>query len=167
MSFVLSEEGRRRFLDRGELVKRLGLCQTLQEIGGWTNEQLNRAYTAAKKLLEEERYDELCDVCLVLLVINPLQSPLWWILGLAEQGRGRFAMALAAYRLAALGEEEGRSPLLYYHVAKCHYALEDRKRAACALDQARELADEGGGDPEVFRWIVESQKFLRRLEAEE
>lgn len=138
--FRLSEEAKKKLKNKKLLKKELADGKTAQEIMGFSNETMAKFYKAAYFLFEHKRYTDAANAFLFLATLNPHHHDYWLGLGMSTQMSHEYEAAIDAYELAALCDIS--SPVPYFYLAKCLFAIHDHKSALQALDLAIETADE-------------------------
>jgi type III secretion system low calcium response chaperone LcrH/SycD len=138
--FRLSEKAKKKLKDKKLLKKELAEGKTAQEIIGFSNETMSKFYQAAYLLFEHKRYHDAANAFLFLATLNPHLHDYWLGLGMATQMCHEYESAIDAYELAALTDLS--SPVPYFYLAKCLFAIHDRESALQALDLAIETSDD-------------------------
>ena len=80
------------------------------------------------------------DIFLFLGTLNPFNHDYWLGLGMSLQRCQEYERAIDAYELASLANIE--SPVPYFYLGKCLFAIHDRENALQALELAIEMAEE-------------------------
>ena len=96
-------------------------------------------YGAAYRLFEHRRYTEAANAFLFLVTLNPYNHDYWVGMGMCSQLTKDYETAIDAYEMAAICRID--SPVPYFYLAKCLFALHDRDSALQALDLAIEYAE--------------------------
>lgn len=138
--FQLSEKAKAKLKDKKLLKKELAEGKTAQEIMGFSDETMAKFYKAAYLLFEHKRYQDAGNAFLFLATLNPHHHEYWLGLGMATQLCQDYEAAIDAYELAALCDIA--SPIPYFYLAKCLFAIHDRESALQALNLAIETADD-------------------------
>jgi type III secretion system low calcium response chaperone LcrH/SycD len=138
--FRLSAKAKAKLKNKKLLKKELAKGKTAQEIIGFSNETMAKFYKAAYLLFENKRYQDAANAFLFLATLNPHNHDYWLALGMSTQLGHDYEAAIDAYELAALCDIS--SPVPYFYLAKCLFAIHDRESALQALDLAIETADE-------------------------
>lgn len=138
--FRLSAKAKAKLKNKKLLKKELAAGKTAQEIMGFSNETMAKFYQAAYLLFEHKRYTDAANAFLFLATLNPHHHDYWLGLGMSTQLCQEYEAAIDAYELAALCDIS--SPVPYFYLAKCLFAIHDRESALQALDLAIETADE-------------------------
>jgi type III secretion system low calcium response chaperone LcrH/SycD len=137
-------------LKNQDLVKQeLEKGNTAQEILGFSDETMAKFYLAAYTLFEHKRYEDASNAFLFLASLNLHNYEYWLGLGMATQMCHQYEAAIDAYELAALCDIA--SPVPYFYLAKCLFAIHDRESALQALELAIETAE----DHEEFAQLKE------------
>lgn len=138
--FHLSKKAIEKLKNKALLKKELASGKTAQEIAGFSDSTMAKFYRAAYNIFEQNRYKEAANAFLFLATLNPHNHEYWLGLGMATQMCHDYEAAIDAYELAAFNEME--SPVPYFYLAKCLFAIHDRENALQALDLAIEAADD-------------------------
>jgi type III secretion system low calcium response chaperone LcrH/SycD len=138
--FRLSEKAKAKLKNKKLLKKELAEGKTAQEIMGFSDETMAKFYKAAYLLFEHKRYDDAANAFLFLATLNPHHHEYWLGLGMSTQLLQNYEAAIDAYELAALCDIS--SPVPYFYLAKCLFAIHDRESALQALNLAIETANE-------------------------
>lgn len=155
--FDLSKEAKEKLKNKELLQKELAEGKTAQEIIGFSNATMAKFYRAAHLLFEHEKYKDAANAFLFLATLNPHNHEYWLGLGMATQMSRDYESAIDAYELAALHEIS--SPVPYFYLAKCLFAMHDRENALQALDLAIETAD----DLEEYAELKTQAEAAKRL----
>jgi type III secretion system low calcium response chaperone LcrH/SycD len=142
------------------LKKELAAGKTAQEIMEFSDVTMAKFYKAAYHLFENRHYSDAANAFLFLVTLNPHNHDYWLGLGMATQMYGDYEAAIDAYEMAAITDVE--SPVPYFYLAKCLFAIHDRESALQALDLALEYADDR---PEFFdlkNQAIAARKLLIR-----
>lgn len=138
--FRLSIDVKEKLKNKNALKQQLSEGKRAQEIVEFSNETMSKFYKAAYELFEQQCHEEAADAFLFLATLNP-QNPQYWLgLGMSTQLCHEYEGAIDAYEQAALADIS--SPVPYFYLAKCLFAIHDRKSALEALDLAIETADQ-------------------------
>lgn len=97
-------------------------------------------YGAAYRLFEHQKYTDAANAFLFLATLNPYHHEYWVGLGMATQMNGDYEAAVDAYEMAAICKID--SPVPYFYLAKCLFAMHDRESALQALDLAIEYSND-------------------------
>jgi type III secretion system low calcium response chaperone LcrH/SycD len=138
--FRLSEKAKKKLKNKKLLEEELAAGQTAQDILEFSNETMSKFYQAAYLIFEHKRYHDAANAFLFLATLNPHNHDYWLGLGMSTQMCQNYEAAIDAYELAALCDIS--SPVPYFYLAKCLFAIHDRESALQALDLAIETADE-------------------------
>lgn len=138
--FKLSKKAREKLKDKELLKKEMAAGKTAQKILGFSDETMAKFYRAAYKIFEHRRYTDAANAFLFLVTLNPHNHDYWLGLGMSTQLSGDYESAIDAYEMAAITDIE--SPVPYFYLAKCLFAIHDRESALQALELALEYADD-------------------------
>src|SRR5262249_33164463 len=136
--FKVSKKVREKLKNKKLLKKELAKGKSAQEIMGFSDETMAKFYGAAYKLFENRRYLDAANAFLFLVTLNPYNHDYWLGLGMATQLSHDYESAIDAYEMAAVCKVD--SPVPYFYLAKCLFAMHDRESALQALDLAIEYA---------------------------
>lgn len=137
--FALTQRARLVFRDSSLLHEAFEQGRRPQEIAGYSEETMALLYKRARSLFEAERYEDGVDAFLFLATLNSAVGEYWLGLGMSLQMCGEEERAIDAYELAAACNLE--SPVPYFYLAKCLFALHDKENALHALQLALEYAE--------------------------
>jgi type III secretion system low calcium response chaperone LcrH/SycD len=138
--FRLSAKAKAKLKNKKLLKEEFAAGKTAQEIMEFSNETMSKFYQAAYLLFEHKRYTDAANAFLFLATLNPHNHDYWLGLGMATQMSQEYEAAIDAYELAAICDIS--SPVPYFYLAKCLFAIHDRESALQALDLAIETANE-------------------------
>ena len=137
--FKLSKKAKEKLKNKELLKKELASGKTPQEILGFKDETMAKFYQAAYRLFEHQHYIDAANAFLFLVTLNTHNHDYWLGLGMSTQLCGNYEAAIDAYEMAAVTDVE--SPVPYFYLAKCLFAMHDRESALQALDLALEYAE--------------------------
>jgi len=155
--FKLSKRAKEILKDKKLLKKELAKGKSAQEILGFKDETMAKFYQGAYQLFEHGRYIDAANAFLFLVTLNAYNHDYWLGLGMSTQLCGDYEAAIDAYEMAAVTDVE--SPVPYFYLAKCLFAIHDRESAIQALDLAIEYATE---DPQ-YADLMEQAKAAKEL----
>jgi type III secretion system low calcium response chaperone LcrH/SycD len=142
--FSLPDEMKEILRASTSLKKALEQGRTAQEILKFSDEKMGKFYQNAYQLFELKMYEDASCAFLFLATLNPHNHDYWLGLGMATQLCHEYEAAIDAYELAAIIDID--SPVPYFYLAKCLFAIHDRESSL----QALELAIETAGEKEEF-----------------
>lgn len=142
--FQLSAVAKQKLKNKKLLQQELANGKTAQEILEFSDETMGKFFRAAYVLFEHQRYQDAANAFLFLATLNPHHHEYWLGLGMATQMNRDYESAIDAYELSAICDIS--SPVPYFYLAKCLFAIHDRESALQALN----LAIETAGDIEEF-----------------
>ena len=137
--FQLSKKIKEKLKNKELLKRELAEGKTAQEVLELSDGAMFKFYQAAYELFEHKRYPEAANAFLFLATLNPHHHEYWLGLGMATQLCHEYEAAIDAYELAALCDIS--SPVPYFYLAKCLFAIHDRESALHALELAIEMAN--------------------------
>lgn len=156
--FKLSEAVKKKLKNKKQLQQELAEGKTAQEIMGFSNSTMAKFYQAAYRIFEHKRYPDAANAFLFLATLNPHNHDYWLGLGMALQLCHDYEAAIDAYELAAICDSE--SPVPFFYLAKCLFAIHDRESALQALDLAIETADEVEEYAELKQQAIQARAIL-------
>lgn len=162
--FKLSKKAKEKLKNKALLKRELAEGKTAQEIMGFSDESMAKFYRAAYQIFEHGRYKDAANAFLFLATLNPHNHEYWLGLGMATQMCHDYEAAIDAYELAALNEIT--SPVPYFYLAKCLFAVHDRENALQALNLAIESADEIEEYADLKQQALAARKLLTEHELE-
>ena len=109
-----------------------------QEILSFSDITMAKFYRSALSLFDSKKYLESQNAFLFLVSLNGDNYDYWLGYGMSTQLSGDFEGAIDAYEMAAMLEIE--SPVPYFYLAKCLFAIHDRESSVQALEMAIEYA---------------------------
>lgn len=136
--FKISKKIKQKLKNKTLLKKEFAEGKTAQEIMGFTDETMAKFYKAAYHLFENRHHTDAANAFLFLVTLNPYNHDYWLGLGMSTQMSGDYDAAVDAYEMAAICDI--CSPVPYFYLAKCLFAMHDRESALQALDLAMEYA---------------------------
>jgi type III secretion system low calcium response chaperone LcrH/SycD len=157
--FKLSKRAQKKLKNRALLKKELSEGKSAQEILGFSDETMGKFYQAAYHLFDHEYYQQAADAFLFLVTLNPKNHDFWLGFGMSLQMCGQFEEAIDAYELAAYYKLE--SPVPYFYLAKCMFAVHDRENALKALDLAVEYSDNQIEFLELKKQAIKAREMLK------
>ncbi|MGA8163517.1 MAG: hypothetical protein WB791_00640 [Waddliaceae bacterium] len=144
--FFINKDALEKVNNEEVLMQYLEEGKPLQELFGFSNEATAEFYGAAKRILEQKRFEDAMSAFVFLTTINPYISDFWLGLGMAQQKNQEHEAALSSYRTAFT--LEGRSILPYMLAAHCCLEIKDFDRAKEVLECAEDYADEHAEEKE-------------------
>lgn len=153
-------------LAKGRISDSKGLRQSLLEgtepleIVGYSDETMAKFYGAAYKLFEEKRYHDAADAFLFLCHLDSNRHEYWLGLGMATQMTHDYEGAIDAYELSAICDIT--SPVPYFYLAKCLFAIHDHESSLEALNMAIESAEEREEYADLREQAIKARDVLLR-----
>ena len=146
---LLTDMARKKLADPIYLKQVLakGVCP--KDIVEFSEETMARFYGTANQFFQEECFTDASDAFLFLCYLDPSKYEYWLGLGMATQMNHNYEGAIDAYELAAICDIN--SPVPYFYLAKCLFAIHDHESSL----QALELAIESAGEDEQFAELKE------------
>lgn len=155
--FKISKKVREKLKNKELLKKEFAKGKSAQQIMGFSDETMAKFYRAAYRLFSNKHYAEAANAFLFLVTLNPFNHDYWLGLGMSCQLCKEYEAAIDAYELAAYTKLA--SPVPYFYLAKCLFAIHDRESALQALD----LAVEYGEGSDEYKELVKQAKAAKEL----
>lgn len=156
--FKISKKVKEKLKNKKLLKKELAAGKNAQQILGFKDETMAKFYGAAYRLFENRRFSDAANAFLFLVTLNPYNHDYWLGLGMAAQMCGDYESAVDAYEMAAVIDIQ--SPVPYFYLAKCLFAMHDRESALQALSLALEYADDRPEYQELKKQAAAAQAIL-------
>lgn len=156
--FKLSKKVKEKLKNKKLLKKELSEGKSAQEILEFSDSTMAKFYRAAYTLFEHKRYQDAGNAFLFLATLNPHNHEYWLGLGMASQLCHDYESAIDAYELAALNDFS--SPVPFFYLAKCLFAIHDRESALQALDLAIETANDLEEYADLKQQAEEAKRIL-------
>jgi len=151
---------RKKLKNKKLLLEQLRAGKTGQQILELSDATMEKLYKAAYQLNEHKRYSDAAQAFFFLITLNPQQLSYWLSLGIALQMSGEYEAAIDAYEIAAIYQLE--SPIPYFYMAKCLFAIHERSSALEAFNLAIEYADSNVEHAELKRQAIMARDILLR-----
>ncbi|MBA3816801.1 MAG: SycD/LcrH family type III secretion system chaperone [Parachlamydiaceae bacterium] len=155
--FKISKKIKQKLKNKALLKKEFAEGKTAQQIMGFTDETMAKFYKAAYHLFENRHHSDAANAFLFLVTLNPYNHDYWLGLGMSTQMCGDYEAAIDAYEMAAISDIS--SPVPYFYLAKCLFAMHDRESALQALDLALEYA----GDSSEYEELKQQANAARTI----
>lgn len=156
--FKLSKEAQKKLLDRNKLKEEMANGKSAQEILGFEDETMATFFRAARHLFEHKRYLDSANAFMFLVTLNAYNYEYWLGLGMSLQMGHEYESAIDAYEMAATCNID--SPVPYFYLAKCLFAVHDRENALSALELALEYSKEGDEFKDLRNQALAAKKLL-------
>lgn len=156
--FKISKKAKAKLKNKTLLKKQIAQGKSAQEILGFSDETMAKFYGAAYRLFEHRRYVEAANAFLFLATLNPYNHDYWVGMGMCSQLIKDYETAIDAYEMAAICRID--SPVPYFYLAKCLFALHDRDSALQALELAIEYAENHTEFTELKNQAETAKKLL-------
>lgn len=156
--FDLPKKIKEKLKDVGRVKKELHEGKSAQDILEISNESMTEFYQAAYKLFAGKRYTDAANAFLFLVTLNPYHHDYWLGLGMSTQMCQEYESAIDAYEMAAICQVE--SPVPYFYLAKCLFAIHDRESALLALDLALEYSAQSDEFSDLHDQAVKAKAIL-------
>lgn len=155
----LSDPIKKKLRNEEEFLEELFQTTSAYKVLGLSDNTLAECYRLGLLLLGDKKYEEALDVFLFLVLLDSTQYDFWIGLGMMQQLCHRYEMAIDAYEVAAICDL--LSPVPYFYLAKCLFAIHDRESSLEALN----LAIETAGDQEEYHELkLQAQEAKKTLE---
>lgn len=159
--FYIDEQARNLIKQPAKIKEKLLGGEMPYQILGFSDEVIEEFYQASCFLLGEKRYRESANAFLFLVGLDPYQYDFWIGLGMSEQLCHEYETAIDAYEIAAICNL--MSPVPYFYLAKCLFAIHDRQSALEALRLAIEMAEEDDQYKEIKEQAEIAKKTLESI----
>ncbi len=160
--FKLSDKVKAKFKNQKKVQTELSRGKIAQQIVEFSDETMAKFYQAAYQLFEQKRYAEACNAFLFLASLNPYHHEYWLGFAMAAQLNHEYESAIDAYELAALMNIT--SPLPYFYLSKCLFAMHNREGALQALELAIEMADDIDAFQDIKKQAISAKEILFKCE---
>ncbi len=156
--FQISEEVKEKLKDKKFLKKEFAKGKSAQHIMGFSDEAMSKFYEAGYELFRASKFMDAANAFLFLVTLNPYNHDYWLGLGMATQMYGDYEAAVDAYEMAAVCQLE--SPVPYFYLAKCLFAMHERESALEALNLAIDYSAERTEYEELKQNAIEARDLL-------
>lgn len=158
--FNLTSRAKAKLADTERLKKEIAAGKSAQEILEFSDEAMAKFYGAAYQLFQYKKYPDAANAFLFLVTLNPYNFDYWLGLGMATQMCNEFDAAIDAYEMAAICKVD--SPVPYFYLAKCFFAIHDRDNALTSLDLALEYSEENEEYADLRNQALAAKKILKK-----
>jgi type III secretion system low calcium response chaperone LcrH/SycD len=93
-------------------------------------------YSQGYSFYQKGHYRQAVEIFRLLTVRNPFEKNYWFSLASALQEEKEYGLALQAWAMTALVEQN--NPLPHFHAAECYFSLNQKRDAFLALFEAKE-----------------------------
>lgn len=159
--FRLSSCIKEKLENRASLKEALAQNIVPQEILCLSDICMANLYKTASHLFEMNHFQQSADAFLFLATLNPHVYEYWLGFGMSMQLSSEYEIAIDAYELASLTDLT--SPVPYFYLAKCLFAIHDRNSALEALNLAIEIADDNEDFLELKSQAESARELLGRV----
>ncbi|MEC7840398.1 MAG: SycD/LcrH family type III secretion system chaperone [Chlamydiota bacterium] len=156
----MSKKAKTKLKDKELLKQELALGKSPQEILEFKEEEMAEFYGAAYQLFQSKRYTEAANAFLFLVTLNSYNFDYWLGLGMATQMCQEYESAIDAYEMAAILNVE--SPVPYFYLSKCFFAVHDHENALIALDIALEFSEESDEYSDLRNQALAAKRLLKK-----
>lgn len=156
--FKLSKRAKEKLKNKAFLKQELAAGKTPQEILGFSDKTMAKFYQAAYRLFEGRHYADAANAFLFLVTLNTHNHDYWLGLGMSTQLSGDYEAAIDAYEMAAVTDVE--SPVPYFYLAKCLFAIHDRESALQAIELALDYAEDQDQYAELRQQALAAKTLL-------
>ena len=157
--FTIPKEAKERLSNPKILHDLLSKGKTFQEIIGYSFATMEKFYSRAHHLYQDQRYEDAADAFMFLTTLNPNVHNYWLGLGMSEHMNEEYDAALIAYGMAIMTDVE--NPLPHYHSASCYNALQDKENALAAVELAIAYAGDKPEHAPIKQRALAAKDFLR------
>jgi|YelNatPaOPRAMG01_1025707.scaffolds.fasta_scaffold01323_32 type III secretion system low calcium response chaperone LcrH/SycD len=133
---------------------------TLQEVKGFSDQQMEAIYSLAFNLYQNGKYKDAIEVFTWLGIMNPFVSKYWMGLGASLQMAKDFSNALNAYAVAAITSKP-EDPIPHLHAGECYLGLGNKTEALKAFKMA---SDYSQNKPQYEKVFAKAQVFKELIE---
>lgn len=155
----LSDSVKKKLRNEEEIIEDLDQKSHPYKVLDFSDDTLAECYRLGLLLLGDKKYEEALDVFLFLVLLDHTKYDFWVGLGMMQQLCHRYEMAIDAYEVAAICDL--LSPIPYFYLAKCLFAIHDRESSLEALNLAIETA---GDQEEYYELKLQAQAAKKTLE---
>jgi tetratricopeptide (TPR) repeat protein len=143
-----------------DFVNELDTEKSFQELNGLSWAFMDRAYEAAKRLLQDKRLEEAECAFMLLTSMNSDVFEYWFgqATSLYELGRFKNALDIFSYSL----DLQPKNPFVFFQMANCMYKLDEIENCVSALDTCIEFAKE---DPNLTILVNDAVKAKKQIQA--
>lgn len=156
--FKLSKSALAKLRNKDLMKREIAAGKSAQELMEFSDLTMAKFYRAAYRLFEGKKYEDAANAFLFLISLNAYRHEYWLGLGMALQMTADFDSAIDAYEMAAILDLS--SPVPYFYLAKCLFAIHDRESALQALDLAIEYAGDVGDFADLKKQASKARKLL-------
>lgn len=103
-------------------------------------EKLEKAYSFAYSLYNNQRYGDACNFFRLLTAAKPSEKKFWKGFGACLQMQKNYHEALNCYACVEMLSQGNADPYLYIQTADCYFALKQTAKGLKALDVAQKKA---------------------------
>lgn len=161
IGFQLSKKAKAKLKDKEWIKKQIAKGKSPQELLGFSDEAMSKFYAASYKLFEHQKYKDAANAFLFLITLNSYNHDYWLGLGMSTQLLQDYEAAIDAYEMAAICKLE--SPVPYFYLAKCLFAIHDRESSIQALDLAIEYAGDDFEFMELKNQAIAARSLLLEM----
>lgn len=154
--YKIPEDALEKLRDPDILRRQMDEGKTFQEIIGYSTDTMDKFYSAAYNLFQQQEYQKAADAFVFLTTLNPNIHAYWLGLGMSEQLCGGYHGALLAYAMAILTDVENPAP--HYHSASCYRILQDSVSALQSLEMALQCSN----DKPEFSYLKEQAQAAKQ-----
>lgn len=158
--FKLSKKAKQKLENEEKLLEELAAGKSAQEILEFSDEAMAKFYGAAYQLFKYRKFADAANAFLFLVTLNPYNFDYWLGLGMSTQMCNEFDVAIDAYEMAAICNVD--SPVPYFYLAKCFFAIHDRENALTSLDLALEYSEENEEYADLRNQALAAKKILKK-----
>ncbi|MGC8718448.1 MAG: SycD/LcrH family type III secretion system chaperone [Thermodesulforhabdaceae bacterium] len=139
---------------------------TLQEVKGFTDEQMEAIYSIGYNLYQAGKYNDAVQVFTWLGIFNPFVSKYWLGLGASLQMIKDFENALNAYAVAAITSEP-EDPVPHLHAGECYVGMGDIEEAGKAFQMAADFSKDKPKYAKTYQKALAFLEIIKEVKLEE
>lgn len=158
--FHLSKKAKEKLKNKDALKKEFEKGKSAQEILGFSDKSMAEFYNAAYRLFNHKRYGDAANAFLFLVTLNSYNYDYWLGLGMSAQMCKEYDLSIDAYEMAAVTKPD--SPVPYFYLSKCFFAIHDRENALNALDLALEYSEASEEYSDLRNQALAAKKILKK-----
>lgn len=138
---------------------------TLQEVKGFTDDQMEAIYSIGYNLYESGKYSDAVQVFTWLGIFNPFISKYWLGLGASLQMIKDFENALNAYAVAAITSEP-EDPVPHLHAGECYVGMGNLEEARKAFQTAADFSKDKSKYIKIYKKAMAFLEILKKGKTE-
>lgn len=156
--FEITPKAQEKIRDKQLLKGEFAKGKNIQEILEFSEETMNKFYSAALAIFERHEYAKAVQAFSFLVSLSPYHYDYWLGLGASIQHCEDYEGAVDAYEMAAICQLD--NPVPYFHLAKCLFAMHDRASALQAIELAIEYSTDQAQYEDLHRQALAAKETL-------